>query len=128
MADEHIAPHQHRWAMLLDPPATDKAGMGLLSPMSMRVMPNSSCDICGLTPEAVANQAAVKEAIAEVISTAKENAALREIAEAVAAVSWAEYCPWCNRHGAIREVQHDDDCPVLAARELTGVTPDEDDE
>lgn len=57
-----------------------------------------------------------------------ENVAMREIVEAVAAIVWSSYCPWCNRHGVMHEVEHYEDCPVLAARALTGVTPDTDDE
>lgn len=60
---DEIAPHQHRWMMLSGPPVADK--FGLYSPGNIRVMPNSSCDICGLTPEAVANEAAIKTLLAE---------------------------------------------------------------
>jgi len=61
---DQIPPHQHRWAMLSDPPVVDK--YGLYSTTNIRVMPNFSCDICGLTPEAVANTATIKTLLAEI--------------------------------------------------------------
>ena len=125
MSDE-IAPHQHRWAMLLDPPAADNTGIGLLSPMGMRVMPNSSCAICGLTPEAVANEAAIKLLLAQ-------NAQLREIVQVVAEKGgeyWSQgdnVCLYCEARiqagmtGLEDDaVRHTPDCIVTKARTLLG--------
>ncbi len=63
---EKIAPHAHRWLMYAPDPTSKP-----------EIIANSSCDICGLTPEAVANEAAIKALL-------RENAALREIVQVVA--------------------------------------------
>ena len=57
--------HGHRWWLQRGPNGR------------LEVMANSSCDICGLTPEAVANESAIK-------TLQRENAAMRRIVEAVA--------------------------------------------
>ena len=88
------------------------------------MLANSSCEICGLTPEAVANEAAIKILL-------KENAALREIVQAVADKSgeyWSagdNVCMYCEARTLAGvtgleddAVRHTPDCPVTKARAL----------
>ena len=103
MADEtRQTPHQHDWLLL-----RERDG-------SLHVMANASCAVCGLTPEAVANAAAIETLLAKY-------ATALAIVRAVAWVpdeDYDEMCVFCREQPGYTNIKHTPDCPITKARAL----------